>query len=335
MATQPRRGDFSARNLSPLLLGLAGPVGMFAGVLGSKLAIEQGRREGRRSDEAAIIEAERAEKQRQRDLTRAAFPNEGDFTAADLPTLLERAYGLASEDVAVPNVLQDRIDELQGIGAEGRAEGRAAEQRERDALAAAAAAEQVRAQAIQEMQREQIAAIRDDLAVPLRNQAEATASIRNVIEAEPNFAGDAALTYGYARQLNPTGPLSETDVGAVANDPSIPSAIRRVITKQLNGQPLNETERAMIRHAAVSVYQNNQQSFEAISSPYRRTAEVLSLDWAQIVGDVNATPEELAPFLIAPPRPGTAPGAPAPQVVIPPAGTGERIPYSSFAPRGG
>jgi hypothetical protein len=161
--------------------------------------------------------------------------------------------------------------------------------------------------------------VRNDLQPLVAPIITASGMMRSALNAPEGFAGDSVLVRTFARQLNPTGPLSDQDVAAVANDPSIPQQIGNAIARWSKGDKLTPEERSRIKQAAAQLYRGNRDAAMTMAGPVLNTSDRLGFPRGEIFDQSALLDDEsLKPFesYVPPPAPGE-PSAPKPITITP------------------
>lgn len=158
------------------------------------------------------------------------------------------------------------------------------------------AQQQQRAQANERESRLQT--VRNDIQPLVAPLVKASGLMRSALNAPEGFAGDSVLIRNFAQQLNPVGVLSDSDVAAVGNDPSIPQVIANIITKVSEGKLLTPLERGKIRQAAAGLYKENRNSAMTLAGPVLTTSDRLGFPRGEVF-DESALMDDatLQPFL--------------------------------------
>jgi len=173
----------------------------------------------------------------------------------------------------------------------------------------AQAAQQQRAQSVEREGRLQT--VRNDIQPLVAPLVKASGLMRSALNAPEGFAGDSMLIRNFAQQLNPVGVLSDSDVAAVGNDPSIPQVIANIVSKVTEGKLLTPQERGRIRQAAAGLYQQNRDAAMTMANPVLQTSDRLGFPRNEIFDESAIMKDDvLQPFLDY--QGADAPGAPAP-----------------------
>lgn len=190
-------------------------------------------------------------------------------------------------------VLQDHMDYLQGETSEVAAFDRGAAGRQQAVQAALLAREREDAQ----RKEVRLGQLQDDVRGDVTQGLEMASAFRGAMTAPEGFAGDSIVVNAFARMLNPTGVLTDDDIGRVAGDPSIPAMIKRGLNKYLQGEPLSKEERDQLMRGMAGQYKENRAGMERLLSPTLRTAGRFGMDPLEIVPEgMYVTDEELAPL---------------------------------------
>lgn len=293
----------NAGTLWPLALGFLGPVGAAAGLLGAgyltskKTQADQGK-----------VQA----------LMQQFIPS-GDVTKADLPSLLNLTNRLEQLGYSSPSLMhqadlltaetqatrqqQDAVD-LQNMTAQQRLQAQDIAYRQgmtqaqfQEGEANARSAAQLGMQQAQLQQQlgtarnSAISGMRDDLKSWIEPIAKMAANVQSIRDMKPGVARDQELVYGFARMISGGGTLSETDVSAVAGDPSVPGTLRRAIAHWMSGE-MTPYDRGQLENAMATNYRKARDMFREQVQPYQNAATRLGLPWDEVVNPDILIPDE-------------------------------------------
>jgi hypothetical protein len=109
-------------------------------------------------------------------------------------------------------------------------------------------------------------------------------TVKALASAAPTAQNDIALIYSVMKTYDPTSVVRETEFATAQNAAGVPDKIRNAYNKALNGQRLNQKQRAEMSGSVETVYRSQAQRFKDIEGQYRGYAK-----------DYGASPDRVAP----------------------------------------
>lgn len=109
----------------------------------------------------------------------------------------------------------------------------------------------------------------------------------NVAAKDPTAAGDIALVYSYMKILDPDSVVREGEFATAQNAASIPDRVLNAYNKALQGERLNEKQRADMVNQAKKVYESQKESQDKLTKNYKGLAKSYGLKEENIITDVS------------------------------------------------
>ncbi len=109
------------------------------------------------------------------------------------------------------------------------------------------------------------------------------------IAKQPSAASDVALVYSFMKILDPTSVVRESEYATAQNAAGVPDQVRNLWNRVLNGERLNDAQRADFVNQARTVYAVRERGYQGAQQNYRGIAERLRVDPRNVVLDLNAT----------------------------------------------
>lgn len=109
----------------------------------------------------------------------------------------------------------------------------------------------------------------------------------NVAAKDPTPAGDIALVYSYMKILDPDSVVREGEFATAQNAASIPDRVLNAYNKALQGERLNEKQRADMVNQAKKVYESQKESQDKLTKNYKGLAKSYGLKEENIITDVS------------------------------------------------
>lgn len=114
------------------------------------------------------------------------------------------------------------------------------------------------------------------------------------VKTQPSAAADIAMIFAYMRMLDPNSVVREGEFATAQNAAGIPDRVRNMYNRAMDGNMLNNKQRAEIEGEARKVFQQQRKSQDEVDKRYKGMAERAGLDPQNVVADM-ATPGELPP----------------------------------------
>lgn len=114
------------------------------------------------------------------------------------------------------------------------------------------------------------------------------------VKTQPSAAADIAMIFAYMRMLDPNSVVREGEFATAQNAVGIPDRVRNMYNRAMDGNMLNNKQRAEIEGEARKVFQRQRKSQDEVDKRYKGMAERAGLDPQNVVADM-ATPGELPP----------------------------------------
>ena len=111
-----------------------------------------------------------------------------------------------------------------------------------------------------------------------RNVSTSYRQIEALTKGQPTAANDMSLIFSYMKMLDPGSVVREGEFANAQNTAGIPDRVRNAYNKALNGQRLNEKQRAEFTSSARTIYQTQERRFGEIASEYRSYAQDYGVD---------------------------------------------------------
>lgn len=100
----------------------------------------------------------------------------------------------------------------------------------------------------------------------------------------PSAAGDLSLIFAYMKILDPGSVVREQEFATAQNAAGVPDRIRNLYNRTLNGQRLNENQRADFLSQANNLYASRRRTYDQVAQEYSFEAEQQGFDPGRIVG---------------------------------------------------
>lgn len=240
----------------------------------------------------------------------------GDLSQLTLPDALAKAREADELGLDTPSILLDQIDYLQQSELQGQSR-QAQREYEQEIWERGAAA---RDREVQQQRETNIAGLLDDMRPDIRQAAGQAASLRGMGQAEEGFAGDQQLAFGFMKQLQPTGPITDDDINRVSGDPSISASLRRALGSYVEGRVLTAKDRLALLKGSVNQYKQNRMASNAVLMPALKTAARFQVDAGELLDPSTfVMDDELGGYLQAFEQAASEGGG---DVIVPPPGTG-------------
>lgn len=141
--------------------------------------------------------------------------------------------------------------------------------------------------------------LRREYASVVKDYDEIARAYRKVESAagNPSAAGDLSLIFGYMKMLDPGSTVREGEFANAQNAAGIPDQVRNAWNRALNGERLNERQRADFVGQARNILNSQRQTLQGIQDRYRGIAGQYGMGADRIVydpftgiGEAAATP---------------------------------------------
>lgn len=109
----------------------------------------------------------------------------------------------------------------------------------------------------------------------------------NAAAKDPTAAGDIALVYSYMKILDPDSVVREGEFATAQNAASIPDRVLNAYNKALQGERLNDKQRADMVNQAKKVYESQKESQDKLTKNYKGLAKSYGLKEENIITDVS------------------------------------------------
>jgi len=115
-----------------------------------------------------------------------------------------------------------------------------------------------------------------------------------VAGSNPSAAGDLSMIFGYMKMLDPGSTVREGEFATVEESAGVPARIRNQYNKIIEGERLNEAQRADFINQANNIFGAQQKVQGRIDDQFSKIAVQSGIDPAQVIIAFSASPEELA-----------------------------------------
>lgn len=114
---------------------------------------------------------------------------------------------------------------------------------------------------------------------------------------DPSPAGDLALIFNYMKVLDPGSAVRETEFANAENAGSVPSRIRGLYNKVLEGTRLTPEQRQDFVSRGTMIYQDAERQYSNIESQYKKFASAAGLPEDQVIPNFRyrSKPSDLPP----------------------------------------
>lgn len=97
-------------------------------------------------------------------------------------------------------------------------------------------------------------------------------------------AGDLSLIYGFMRMQDPASTVREGEFATAQNAAGVPEKLRNMYNKAVNGERLNDTQRADFANQAANLYEANLGQFTKLKNSYNKIASKQGFDPEAVTG---------------------------------------------------